>query len=85
MVVCQTDVRACSLYLAGAYDVWENNRFWDAYQRGEEIDNCLPLDVDTNQLMKLFLKYGDENPEKLHHPAWSLLTGSLLENFCPPD
>lgn len=42
---------------------------------------CIPKDVSIDQLAKVYLRYLDENPEKLHEPSELGLLSSIYGAF----
>ena len=45
---------------------------------------CVPIEVKRTQLVKVFVAWGQKNPEKLHHPAGLSVINSFVAAFpCP--
>lgn len=42
---------------------------------------CIPDDLIVNQLLRVVVKYLQENPEKLHMAASDLLTNAFIKTF----
>lgn len=42
---------------------------------------CLPGEVSSNQIAKIFLKYVGDHPEKLHRPAFEQLYEAMKVSF----
>ena len=55
-----------------------------AVENFSNIDICFERGVTTNQVVSIFSKWAEKNPERLHLPAARLLVVSLVGVFpCP--
>jgi len=65
--------------------VLESHTLWmvvDAAQkRTHPTSFCIPDEVTETQILRVFLKYLDEHPEKLHYPAVVMLIESVRHAF----
>ena len=43
--------------------------------------SCIPADVDTDQLIRVTVKYLNDNPAKLHYPSGALVFRALTDAF----
>ncbi len=92
----EADVRAgyCIGYITGAWEGMKRGAaqivmLSDADQTATEVDAstnsllgiCIPLAVESGQIIDVFVRYLDDNPAQRHQPARSLLYGALLDAF----
>lgn len=63
----------CSGYIHGFLDAHSYNI--------QEQKYCIPAPLDTYQIAKVYSKYLDDHPEKLHLSARSTLSEALIEYF----
>ena len=42
---------------------------------------CVPEGASVGQMAKVFVKYADQHPERLHHPRMILVTDALQQAF----
>jgi hypothetical protein len=60
--------------------------FLDAHSYNmQEQKYCIPDPIDTYQIAKVYSKYLDDHPEKLHLSASSTLSNALMEYFLCKD
>jgi hypothetical protein len=67
----------CFGYISGTLDSYE----MAAGRKGFTIRHCIPEGVTKGQMKKIVMKYLNENPEKLHFTASSLVLTGLREAF----
>jgi len=67
----------CSGYIIGVSDTADTLALWD----GSPVLICIPDGVTAGQLWKVVVKYLNENPEKLHFAADSLVLAALEGAF----
>ena len=94
---CRTDVRmldgAALLKSEQAYDaiscIYTVKAFLDTTELGNGTSSrlarfCTPASMDINEAIRVFLKFIDDHPEKLHEPAVVNLWNSMSHAFpCP--
>jgi len=68
---------ACLGYISGATDVLTSDS--EGPLSAEFI--CMPASVTTGQILKVYVKYANDNPEKLHYSASILLANALVTAF----
>ena len=51
-------------------------KYWNSH-----APYCLPKDIATSQLTRVYIKYLKDNPESLHFPYGTLLVGAFEEAF----
>jgi len=69
---CEQGHLRCIYYLAGVQDAWNN------------LDSkkfCMPDGVKLAELKEVFIKYANENPEKLHLAASSVVMNAFNKAF----
>lgn len=44
-------------------------------------DYCIPANTDSDQLIRIAVKYLNDNPAKLHYPSGALVVGAITEAF----
>ena len=72
----------CGGYIDGVTDV---EAMWKAVDKKAGINAhdhyCMPEEVTNGQVLKILKKWLDNNPEKLHWRADSIIHAALLEAF----
>jgi len=69
---CEQGHLRCIYYLAGVHDVWN------------DLDSkkyCMPDGVKLAELREIFIKYANENPEKLYLAASSMTINAFSKSF----
>jgi hypothetical protein len=80
------DPGAVGLHLGRCYGYIQGfmNAFTAWAQSGPAQDMCIPKEVTLQQLAKVFLKYANDNPAKLHEKADSALVRAFSDAWpCP--
>jgi hypothetical protein len=67
----------CMGYITGFMD---GLRALDTVYR-QPTPYCVPASVTTGQLIKVFLKYTDDHPEKLHYDSSMLMLAAITNAF----
>jgi len=67
----------CAAYIMGIEDAHQAFVFW---KRMEQIW-CTPKGMETSQLVRVATKFLQENPQKLHLAASSLVPNALISAF----
>ena len=89
MSYCEADTTAkqniCNAYVAGVSDGISVNKVIFPVTSSDEHfdfnDVCRPEGVDTVQLAKVWTKWANEQPEKLHMAASVVVTQALAKAF----
>jgi hypothetical protein len=78
---CESEVvgvqNVCTRYLAAIADATEIWATWGYIS--EQM--CVPKQVSTGQLRKIYIKYANENPEGLHHAASGMAINAFHKAF----
>ncbi len=69
-------VTSCISYVDGVVDT---DAIW--YQREGRLLYCLPEDFTQSQLLRVIVRYLENNPAQLHYPAAALVHLALREGF----
>jgi hypothetical protein len=67
----------CLGHLQAVSDTYNVSAAW----HGFETDNCMPNGVTAGQLLRVWIKWANENPVKLHMDASSLVLLAYKEYF----
>ena len=67
----------CVGYLQAVEDTYNSAAEW----KGFESDICAPISVTGGQLIKVWVKYANEHPEKLHLSASDLVLLAYRDAF----
>ena len=67
----------CLGYLQAAHDTYETTAEWEGF----EPTRCVPSGVSGGQLVKVWIKYANEYPEKLHLKAAGTVLNAYAEAF----
>lgn len=74
----------CAGFVSGVIETqtwWQLRELSDS-KRNQNVEHfCIPGTVTNDQIVKIFVKYLDDHPEKLHEPAVLLLLTSLHQAF----
>jgi hypothetical protein len=73
------DSNLCWGYIAGVVDEYQVNAISGLLKQPQVF--CLPSGVDLEQLEKVVKKSLDDNPARLHLPAFLLILDALGEAF----
>ncbi len=68
----------CEGYIAGAADSFN---FVQQVKKPQLRRLCIPAGVTTLQLARVFVKYAEANPEKLHYNAAVLVFNAFVTDF----
>jgi hypothetical protein len=72
---------ACFSYVRGFHDGWTTGSLYKYAITGmERFKICFP-EVSYLQLIKVFVKWGDDHPELLHHERWQALRAAWVNAF----
>ncbi|HEV3316803.1 MAG TPA: Rap1a/Tai family immunity protein [Candidatus Angelobacter sp.] len=72
----------CVGYIAGALDSYDEWRAALDYGTKYPSGNiCAPEHIQNEQMMRVVLKYLNDNPAKLHLPASGLVTSAFIRAF----
>ena len=72
-----SDKGVCLGYLQAVEDTYNSAAEW----KGFESDICAPISVTGGQLIKVWVKYANEDPEKLHVSASDLVLLAYRDAF----
>tara|TARA_R110000764_G_scaffold148143_1_gene236040 strand:- start:4 stop:351 length:348 start_codon:yes stop_codon:yes gene_type:complete len=68
---------ACHGYLIATADTWDTAALWQIF-----INHiCMPKSVTGGQLQKVWIKYANEHPERLHLGAAGLVVNAYGQAF----
>lgn len=70
---------SCLGYVEGILDMAGLTKDWRWVPKERTV--CLPAGVTANQAARVFVKYGDNHPEKLHLDAPDVVYDAMLEAF----
>jgi hypothetical protein len=74
--------QSCTGYLQGAVDTFEFERVRGSQRSDQTI--CIPDDVKTEQVIRVFMKYSNDHPEELHKGAPPVVWEAMHQAFpCP--
>jgi hypothetical protein len=76
LLIAQT----CNGYLQGAVDTFEFERVTGS-QKFEAQSLCVPDDVRSEQVIRVFMKYSDDHPEELHKSAPLVVWEAMHQAF----
>ena len=71
------DLAICLGYLQAVADTYKTAAEWEGF----ESVICAPISVTGRQLQKVWVKYANENPEKLHLSAASIVMHAYKDAF----
>lgn len=85
--VDDADASHCMGYTTGAVEMMKSLvSYYDDFDKSINHAFCVPAEVPAEQLVRLALKWMEENPTYLHHPAISLLPIPFKTDFpCLPE
>jgi hypothetical protein len=70
---------ACIAYVQGIYDTYDSLTFWDIQRKSKKT--CFREGFNTEQMIRVFVKYIDDNPRLLDIPPAPMLLGALRDSF----
>ena len=74
----QSERYICTGYLMGISDATRTYENWNSLNSKKF---CMPFEVDSIQLQKVFIRHVNGHPEKLHLVASSLALNAFIEAF----
>lgn len=76
-----SDEIAATMYCFGFIDGLQNGAAFMSIATKNDSVLCIPQKATPEQLIRVFLKYCNANPEKLHLAPGPVLVGAFLEAF----
>ena len=79
--VSSIDTAHCVSYIAGFYDGWTTGRLYfnPKTELVKKFDVCFPEGISWNQLIAVFVRWGDKHPEKWHWEQWSAVRAAFKD------
>ncbi len=71
----------CISYVQGVLD---SNNFWrfiDTRDHNKMLHYCIDKDVSTEQVIRILVKYLENNPKELSENGWVCLQAALLKSY----